>query len=148
MNRRESKPSPALRVVWPLEALSFVAEEPKQPKAVIISVMGLDEVEKRLIATGLAVKLAEKGVGLFALVGNESEQAHDALDWVLEEVGMDDVMTSWHVQDDPEDVASFVVAGSRASGLTGIVAVLDESTESGIILRNKLAEAVGVDSSG
>ncbi len=145
MSRHECKSSPAFRVVWPLEALSSITAEPKHRTAVILSVKSVDEIERRLLATGLAVRLAESGVELFALVGKESEQAHDALDWVLEEVGAEDVMTSWHDQDDPDDVASFVVASSRASGLTRIVAALDESTESGTRLRSTIAEAVRVD---
>lgn len=145
MSRHECKASPAFRVVWPLEALGSITAEPKHRTAVILSVENVDEIKERFLATGLAVRLAENGVQLFALVGKESEQAHDALDWVLEEVGAEDVMTSWHDEDDPEDVASFVVASSRASGLTRIVAALDESTESGTRLRDNIAEAVRAD---
>lgn len=142
MSRHGRESSPAFRTVWPMEALISITAEPKHRTAVILSIKSVDEVERRLLATGLAVRLAKNGVELFAVVGRESEQAHDALDWVLEEVGTEDVMTSWHDQDDPEDVASFVVASSRASGLTHIVAALDESTESGARLRNTIAEAV------
>lgn len=148
MSHHEYRPALALRVVWPLEALILLTTESRHRSAVILSVKSVDEIERRLLVTGLAVKLAKNGVELFALVGEESEQAHDALDWVLEEVGADDVMTTWHDQDDPADVASFVVASSRAGGLTRIVAVLDESTESGKRLRNTIAEALCTDADG
>ena len=142
MSRNGRNCLPTLQVVWPIEDLISVTTEPKHRTAVIISVKNLDDMECRFIATGLAVKLAENGVELFALVGKESEKAHDALDCVLEEAGLEDVITSWHDEDDPEDVASFVVASSRAGGLTRIVAALDQSTPSGRKLRKTIAEAV------
>lgn len=139
---RRYQTSPAFQVVWPLEDLTSITNGTKQRTAVILIVESVDDIERRLLSTGLAVRLVENGVELFALVGNESEQAHDAMDWVLEEVGAENVMTSWHGQSDTEDIASFVAACSRASGLDRIVATLDESTEIGVRLRDALAKAV------
>ncbi len=145
MSRHECQSSPAFKVVWPLEDLRSITAEPKHRMAVILWVENAGDFERCLLATGLAVRLAESGAELFALVGKESEQAHDALDWVLEEAGAEDVVTTWHDRDGPGDVASFVVASARASGLTLVVAALDRSTEPGAKLGDAVAEAVCVD---
>ncbi len=145
MSRQGGQSSPALRVLWPLEGLRSITAGPKHRTAVILWVESADDFERRLLATGLAVRLAESGAELFAVVGKESEQAHDALDWVLEEAGAEDVITTWHDQDHPGDVASLFVASARASGLTLVVAALDGSTEPGARVRDALAEAVYMD---
>lgn len=142
MNGERSAVSPAFRIVWPIDALGSITAEPKQRTAVVLSVRSAGELNQLFLASGLAVSLAENGVELFALVGAESEQAHDALDWVIEEIGAEDVITTWHDQDDPDDIASFVVSSSRASGLTRIVVALDESTEYGARLRDAISNAV------
>lgn len=142
MNRRESESPPTFRVAWPVEALVSVAAEPRHRTAIIVVVNNAEEVSQRLLTTGLAVNLALNGVELFALVGRESEEAHDALDCALEVAGAEGVVTSWHDPDDPEDVTSFVLSSCRASGLNLVVAALDESTKSGARLRSSIDKAL------
>ncbi|MDZ4258990.1 MAG: hypothetical protein U0974_03970 [Gemmatimonadales bacterium] len=134
--------SPALRVVWPIEALGTIATEAGYRTALVLVVDRAGDFDRRLLKSGLAERLARSGVELFALVGVGAEHAHDALDWVLEEAGADHVLTSWHGEHDPEDVASFVVATSRGNSLTRIVAAVDVGTELGATLRDRIAETI------
>jgi hypothetical protein len=138
VNAHDAKPSPEFQLIWPLRALISLPAGPKRRTAVVLSLGGVDEFTRVLLSTGLVARLVESGVELFAIAGYESEQAHDALDWALDEMGADEVVTSWHDQDDPDDTASFVVASAQASGLTRLVVVLDESTASGVRLRNAI----------
>jgi len=133
---------PELRLVWPTEALDAFAGEPRVRTALVLVVESAEVFDERVLHSGLAVRLVQAGAELFALVGKESEQAHDALDWVVEGAGAEDVITSWHDEDDPEDVANFVVASCRASGLVRVVAAVNESTMSGKRLGKHLAQAI------
>lgn len=144
MSTSDHKSSPELRFVWPVDALDDIAKGPRYRTSLVLVVESAQDFDRRLLVSGLASRLALNGVELFALVGKESEQAHDALDWVLEEAGAEHVLTSWHDEDDPEDVASFVVGSSRASGLVRLLAVADESMRSGMRLKERIAEALGL----
>jgi len=133
---------PELRLVWPIDGLDALAWSPRERTALVFVVENAEDFDERVLRSGLAARLVQGGVELFALVGKESEQAHDALDWVVEDAGAEDVITSWHDEDDPEDVASFVAASSHASGLARVVAVVDKATRSGMRLREHLAKAI------
>ena len=142
MSVHSSDSSLELLVAWPVEALEAIATQAGHRTAVVLMVQGVDGFERDLLSSGLARSLARSGVVLFALVGKDSERAHDALDWVIEEAGAEHVLTSWHDENDPDDTASFVVAASRVNCIERIVVAVDERTESGARLRKSIADTI------
>jgi hypothetical protein len=134
-------PQLEFRIIWPPKTLVTLTTEPRRNTAVVLDVTAATEAERYLIKSGLAVQLVQAGVRVFALVGTESERLHDALDWILEEASMWDVLTTWHPTDS-EDAAVAVVALSRANDISQIVAVLDEASTSGANLRGAILKTV------
>jgi len=136
------------RLVWPVKELDGLVAEPGRRTAAVIVITSSAVFDSLFLAPGLITRLVSAGVEFFALVGTESEQAHDALDWVLEDFGAEDVVTTWHDWDDLEDVATLVVASSRASGVGRLIVVLDESTASGSKLKTHILDAILADATG
>lgn len=131
-----------LRFVRSVEALDVIIKEHRQRTALVLMVESVTDFEQRFLVSGLASCFVQNGVELFVLVGKESEQAHDALDYILEEAGMEDVVTSWHDEDEPEDVANFVAESARLNGLARLLVVVNESIKSGVRLKESITEAI------
>jgi hypothetical protein len=130
---------PALRILWPLESLKSVLSEAKQRTAVVVCTSGTSEMEPTLIGSGLAAALVDRGVRLFAIVGPDSERIHDSLDWELESCGALDIVTTWHSENDLDDLGVFLAATARGEGFTEVVGVFDTTTEVGAGLCNAIA---------
>lgn len=138
----QRRSSPTVQLVWPLAALESIPAAPKCRTAIILCAENADEIQRHVLDTGLAMRLVESGAGLFAFVGEESEKAHDALDWVLVDAGADEVLTTWHDVEDLEHVAYTVVPFTWTDEVTRIIVAWDETTKSWPGLRDALAEAV------
>ena len=132
----------ALRVVWPTEALAALITEPREPTALVVLIESRADFRHRFLDSGLAVHLLQTAVSLFALVGPEAEQAHDALDWTVDEARADEVVTTWHRIEDCDDGVAFVAVHARTTGLTRIVLVADSATPSGGQWRDELVRAL------
>jgi len=138
--RQESPPE--FLHLWPIETLREITEKPKKTTAVVIEVDTAANFAQRFLSSGLASCMVCNGVKLFALVGKESEQAHDALDYVVEENGALDVVTTWDSWDDPEDIANFVVTSSQLNRLVRIIVVTNDSMESGKRLKQSIIKFI------
>jgi hypothetical protein len=97
-------------------------------KALVHIVDDIAAFKVDLLATGLAIRLAERGFTLFSLVGRDSEAAHDALDEALEGQGMYEVSTAFHRDEPPNEVAAFVHAMARGGGLSEVVVLRSAGT--------------------
>jgi hypothetical protein len=133
---------PTLTVVWPPAALEDVVEKATGRSAIVVAVQSATEFRRIFIASGLANRIASFEVGLVALVGAEAEHAHDVLDGALEELGREDILTSWHAEGEADDVASLVVALTRTAKMGQVLAVLDASRRSGREIRDQIAHAL------
>jgi hypothetical protein len=134
-----------LQFVRPTDADSAIATMLKKRTAVLIVLTSSADFASLVLNSGLADRLVRAGAELFALVGKESEQAHDALDWALDEYGAEGVATSWHDGEDLDDVATFVVASCRVSDLGRLLVFVDENQELGVKVKEHILEAIRAD---
>jgi hypothetical protein len=136
-----------LHFVRPTSAIDLITTSQTQHVAIVIALSSEADFASTFLASGLAIRLVRAGAALFALVGNESEQSHDALDWALEEYGAMEVVTSWHTENDLEDVADFVIASCRASDLGQLIVIVNGSNGLGYRLKEHMSDAVQADTS-
>jgi len=69
----------------------------------------------------MANTVIEKGCVEFCCVGPEAEQLHDSLDWIVEEKGALEVVTTWHT-DDADACEYFIhAAGGGSPSLLALV---------------------------
>lgn len=120
---------PELRIVWPIKSLDAIVKEPKKRTAIVLAVDNAKDFEIFFLESGLANRLVQSGTELFVLIGKESEQAHDALDWVLSDIDAEGILTSWHDESDLEDTACFVGTSCKTNNLNRLLLVIDESKE-------------------
>lgn len=116
-----------VRVVWPLSTLHSVVSSAWVPEVVIAYCRSNHE----FLSQAQIRCLVQCGVALVALIGERSEDAHDVLDWALEELGADNVVTSWHQETELEDILSFIAASCQASRFSRVLIVVDESSAFG-----------------
>lgn len=64
---------------------------------------------ERSVAEGIAAGLIGHGCREFCCVGQEAEQLHDSIDWIIEDMQALDIVTTWH-QDIVEACEYFVFA--------------------------------------
>jgi len=120
--------TPKITIVKSLSSLQysrFIAG----PKGIVISIPDPGEFKLDFLDSGLAVNLAQSGFVLFALIGLNSEEEHDALDWELESKGFIKTVTTWHNDDTPNEVASYLVSMAVTSDLSQLVVILNDLLE-------------------
>ena len=95
----------------------------------VLTVGDLAIFKQDYLNSGLAVNLAKEGLALFVLIGSNSEEAHDALDYELEQNNLLGVITTWHDDDTPDEIVTCFNATAISNGLAQIFVVQDRSTK-------------------
>lgn len=137
-----SKSKLNIKAVWPLSTLDKVVNHLKQRMAVVIVVENFSSFEQDFILSGLAHRLVQADAALFALIGKDSEEAHDSLDWSLVDMNVKGVLTSWHDGSDLGDIACFVVTSCKAQSLNCLILVIDETSDVGKKLKKSIEEFI------
>lgn len=111
-----------------VESLTVLHRDMSIPgaKAILIPVRDSDQFNKRIIASGLATKLAENNFHLFAFIGEESELAHDSLDIQLVCDGFEEFVTTWH-EHDLEDVAIYLNSSTMFNDISHLFILIDNT---------------------
>ena len=93
------------------------------PKGIVLAVDDLAGFEAGFVEAGGAARLARQGFTLFAVAGEKAEAAHDSLDDALEAEGFIDVVTTFHDDDTPDELAAFLATTAKANNLTQLVVI-------------------------
>lgn len=126
-----------IRFVWPVDLLETVIA---RRTAIVVTAERLSDFEHNMIASGRAISLAKSQIELFVLIGRDAERSHDCLDCVLERSGIENVVTTYHGNDELEDAAALVAASAQATGIEQIIIVIDPLSSLGIRMHQFLDE--------
>jgi hypothetical protein len=75
-------------------------------------------------------RIAKAGCKLLSFVGSRAEDAHDSMDYVLEEAGLFDVVTSWHSGPAAWQDAVTTISAMEYGKKLNVMCVLIDSSES------------------
>lgn len=123
------------------DAIECVKKIPYGPFAVMLP--GFNDAE-RSAAENIVAQLIDSGCGEFGCIGEQAEQLHDAIDWIVEDKQVLKIVTTWH-HDIAEGCDYFVAAaGGGTPGLVALVlehvAVVDRLR--GLVMPNRTAGAI------
>lgn len=135
-------PLPKLSVVSGFDVFAAGFSLLRGNKGLVVGEGVQDEIEEKLVDSGLVVQLAREGFVSFVVVGPKSESAHDAIDDELESHDLLGPLTTWHDDEEPEEIASLLVVTARSQALVELVLVMDDRHEADRGLKDELQSAL------
>ncbi|MEM6275078.1 MAG: hypothetical protein AAF735_07550 [Myxococcota bacterium] len=135
-------PLPKLSVVSGVDVLAAGFSLLRGNKELIVGQEAQDEIEEKLVDSGLVVRLAREGFVSFVVVGPKSESVHDAIDDEQESHDLLGPLTTWHDDDEPEDIASLIVVSARSQALAELVFIVDDRHDADRRLKAELQAAL------
>ncbi len=131
-----------IRKIRELSELDDSSGFEKSDTMLVIGVAKYSNFARDFLTCGRASRLAVKGMHAFVLVGQESEVAHDALDWDLESAGVEDAITTWH-DEDALEVAEYISVACGGHLPQRIFLVANDCQELGVRLEVAIRSVIG-----
>lgn len=128
MRHEAQLPRGCLLVIADLTDIEWATEKLSNHNFVcVLAARKLAEFDECVLNPEVADRLMAAGCEYFVIFGPESAEAHDALDWYVEGIGKGDVITTWHDDEPPYDVANFAFSiCTLDKNRKGLMAILDD----------------------
>ncbi len=85
--------------------------------------------KKYFLENGIACQMLDNNVKIFFLAGESAEEGHDMLDFIIEDLRLNDVITTWHENESPNELAIFIDTMVKSISLIQLIAIMDVASD-------------------